>query len=642
MNTAQLPARPISITKGNLLFLLLLILVIPLVTTGTARSMTFGAAERNLAIDFSFDAPVDSTKQLLGYRLYKEGVQVCTANQPSIAKMDCALLTEDGTFNFTLTAYYDDKSESLPSPSYPFVVSSTHSVDFTWQAASGTDNQGGFRLYDNGVLVQEITDPVARQLTYTSEFTAATHTFTIAAVDGSGAEKAMPDALTSSEVYPPTAVLTSSTGAGNAPLTVAFNGSSSTATNTPLVKYSWVFGDGSQATGATVSHTFTTAGTYYTELTVEDSLGLIDKATTPIVVGQTTINQKPTAIIAVDPSQGGAPLTYSFNGSQSSDPDGSIVKYDWNFGDGTTGSGATTQHTYASQGNYTATLQVTDDRGATATATKQIQSGAQLPLEVGEVSIDHEWVKVLFQGKFTDPVVVAGPPTTVNEAEPVTVRIRNIDQEGFEIRLQEWDYQDGTHAPETVNYIVMEKGVHTLADGRKVEAGTFTGSTTLKQFSLQQSYNLIPVVLAQVVTDNEADAVTGRIRSVKRASFEFKLQEMERTATAHIPENIGYIALEPGKGEASGFLYEVGVTGRSITQNWSNIGFGTQFPDQPAFFAGMQTAWEGDTATVRSKDLSATAAKVKIEEEQSSDQEVRHYREVVGYLVIGGGTTAQP
>lgn len=620
---------------------MLLILVIPLVSTGTAGSMTFGAAERTLEIDFSFDAPVDPTKQLAGYRLYKEGVQVCTANQPSLSKMDCALLTEDGTFDFTLKAYYADNTESLPSPAYPFVVSSTHSVDFTWQAVNGTENQGGFRLYDNGVLVQEITDPSARQLTYTSEFTSATHTFTIAAVDGSGVEKLLPDALTSSEIYPPNAVLSSSTAAGNAPLTVSFNGSSSTATNTPLVKYSWVFGDGSQATGATVSHTFTTAGTYYTELTVEDSRGLTDTVTTPIVVGQSTVNQKPTAVIAVAPFQGGAPMTYSFNGSQSSDPDGSIVKYDWNFGDGTTGSGATTQHTYASQGNYTATLQVTDDRGATATATKQIQSGTALPLEVGEVSIDHEWVKVLYQGTFTDPVVVAGT-TTVNENEPVTVRIRNIDQEGFEIRLQEWDYQNRTHAQETVNYMVMEKGVHTLANGSKVEAGTFTGSTSLKQFSLQQSYNLIPVILTQVVTDNEADAVTGRIRSVKRASFEFKLQEMERTATAHVPENIGYIALEPGKGEASGFLYEIGVTGRSITQNWSNISFGTQFPEQPAFFAGMQTAWEGDTATVRSKDLSATAASVKIEEEQSKDQEVRHYREVVGYLVIGGATTAQP
>lgn len=601
--------------------------------------MTFGAAERTLEIDFSFDAPVDPTKQLAGYRLYKEGVQVCTTNQPSLTKMGCTLLTEDGSFDFTLKAYYSDNTESLPSPSYPFVVSSTHSVDFTWQAVAGADNQGGFRLYDNGVLVQTITDPAARQLTYTSEFSSAAHTFTIAAVNGSGVEKVLPDALTSNEIYPPTAELTSSTGAGNAPLTVNFNGSSSTATNLPLVKYSWVFGDGSQATGAAVSHVFTAAGTYYTQLTVEDSRGLTDTVTTPIVVGQATVNQKPTAVIAV--TQGGAPLTYSFNGSQSSDPDGSIVKHDWNFGDGTTGSGATTQHTYASQGNYTVTLQVTDNRGATATATKQIQSGTALPIEVGEVSINHEWVKVLFENPFTNPVVIAGP-TTVNEDEPVTVRIRNIDGKGFEIRLQEWDYQNRTHAPETVNYMVMEKGVHTLANGTKVEAGTITASTSLKQFSLQQSYNLIPVVLTQVVTENEADAVTCRVRSVKRASFEFKLQEMERTATAHIPENIGYIALEPGKGEISGFLYEVGATARSINQYWSNISFGTQFPEQPAFFAGMQTAWGGDTATVRSKDLSATAAKVKIEEEQSKDQEVRHDREVVGYLVIGAATTAQP
>lgn len=642
MKTAQLPARQLTISQDNLLFLLLFVLAISLLSTGAgvARAMTFGAAERNLEIDFSFDPPVDATKQLVGYRLYKDGVPVCTLDQPSSAKMACALLTADGTFNFTLTAYYDDKSESSPSPAYPFVVSSTHSVDFSWQVASGSDNQGGFRLYDNGVLVQEISDPAARQLTYTSEFTSASHSFTIAGVDGSGAEKDLTGALSSKEVYPPTAVLSSSTGAGNAPLAVTFNGSSSTAINTPLVKYSWVFGDGAQGTGATVSHTFTTPGTYYTKLTVEDSLGLTDTVTTPIVVGQApAANQKPTAVIAADPAQGAAPLKVSFDASQSSDPDGSITGYSWDFGDGTTGSGATVQHTYATSGDFTASLVVTDDKGATASTSKQIRSGNQLPLEVGEVSIDQQWVKVLFDSPFVNPVVIAGT-TTVNGTDPVTVRIRNIDSQGFEIRLQEWDYQDGTHEAETVNYLVIEKGVYTLDDGSKLEAGTFTGRNTFAQVDLQQTYAVAPVILTQVASTNKAEAVTGRVRNTNGNSFEFRLQEMELTENMHAPETIGYLAWQPGKGETSGFRYEIGVSGKDVTQNWFDLAFQPAFPDQPAFLAGMQTFAGSDTATVRNKEVSAAAAKVKVEEEQSYDAEVRHNKEVIGYLVIGTATAA--
>jgi PKD repeat protein len=57
-------------------------------------------------------------------------------------------------------------------------------------------------------------------------------------------------------------------------------------------------------------------------------------------------------------------LSCSFDGSGSSDPDGTIQSYAWTFGDGDTGSGATVNHTYAGGGTYTVTLTVTDDDNA--------------------------------------------------------------------------------------------------------------------------------------------------------------------------------------------------------------------------------------------------------------------------------------
>jgi PKD repeat protein len=65
-------------------------------------------------------------------------------------------------------------------------------------------------------------------------------------------------------------------------------------------------------------------------------------------------------------------LTASFNGSSSTDTDGNIVSYAWNFGDGNTGSGVTASRTYAAAGTYTVTLTVTDDDGATGTKSQSV------------------------------------------------------------------------------------------------------------------------------------------------------------------------------------------------------------------------------------------------------------------------------
>ena len=96
------------------------------------------------------------------------------------------------------------------------------------------------------------------------------------------------------------------------------------------------------------------------------------QSVTLFVLPASTGNRPPVASMTATPQTGTAPLAVSFDGAASSDPDGTIASYAWNFGDNTSGTGATTSHTYTAAGTYTATLTVADNQGATSTISKVI------------------------------------------------------------------------------------------------------------------------------------------------------------------------------------------------------------------------------------------------------------------------------
>jgi len=93
------------------------------------------------------------------------------------------------------------------------------------------------------------------------------------------------------------------------------------------------------------------------------------------IVDQATLNQPPVASFSTDATSGSPGLTVNLDASTSSDPDGTVVAYDWNFGDFTSGSGLTTSHTYGTSGTFPLTLTATDNRGDSATRTINISVG---------------------------------------------------------------------------------------------------------------------------------------------------------------------------------------------------------------------------------------------------------------------------
>jgi PKD repeat protein len=182
-------------------------------------------------------------------------------------------------------------------------------------------------------------------------------------------------------------------------LTVSVDGRGSTDADGRVVAYAWDFGDGTRATGAQPpAHTYARGGDYRITLTVTD-----DKGATGTNTKTTTVvdpNQAPVARFSVAANG----LAVSVNGLGSSDADGRVVKYAWNFGDGSTGEGPTASHTYARGGDYRITLTVTDDKGATGTNTKTttVVQPNRPPVAQFSAAIQDLTVRV-DGGKSTDP-----------------------------------------------------------------------------------------------------------------------------------------------------------------------------------------------------------------------------------------------
>jgi PKD repeat protein len=144
-----------------------------------------------------------------------------------------------------------------------------------------------------------------------------------------------------------------------------FDGTGSSDADGMITSHLWYFGDGSDGIyGATPEHVFARSGTYYVSLSVTDDGGLTDYRSQAVTVW----SGAPTARFGVSC----AGLSCSFDGASSTDENGTIVSFGWEFGDGngTTGPGTTAAHRYSQAGTYPVSLTVTDDSGETATTSR--------------------------------------------------------------------------------------------------------------------------------------------------------------------------------------------------------------------------------------------------------------------------------
>jgi PKD repeat protein len=148
----------------------------------------------------------------------------------------------------------------------------------------------------------------------------------------------------------------------------SFDATTSTDSDGSIVSYAWDFGDGSTGTGIDTRHAYVNGGRYSVTLTVADDRGGVDQHIADVTVADPA-NIPPAASFTTSCDL----LTCSFDATTSTDSDGSIVSYAWDFGDGSTDTGRDAQHSYDDAGEFHVTLVVTDDEAATGSAEADVQ-----------------------------------------------------------------------------------------------------------------------------------------------------------------------------------------------------------------------------------------------------------------------------
>jgi PKD repeat protein len=152
--------------------------------------------------------------------------------------------------------------------------------------------------------------------------------------------------------------------AGLVGVPITFDGTQTHDPDIGQLTYAWDFGDGATGTGVLSQHAYTSIGTYLVTLNVEDDCHIASACTAFAAIG---VGNVPPVCDAGGPYAALVAEAITFDGTGSSDPDGTIVSYTWDFGDGRSGSGPAPVHSYQAPLTYTVVLRVRDDLGALST-----------------------------------------------------------------------------------------------------------------------------------------------------------------------------------------------------------------------------------------------------------------------------------
>ena len=228
---------------------------------------------------------------------------------------------------------------------------------------------------------------------------------------------------------------------------VVLDGSKSSDAEGGVLRYAWDFGDGSGSEIVNPTKSYSKGGTYPVTLTVRDDAGLGNSVSTDQIAVR--VDQGPVASAGAD-ILACAGTEVQFDGTGSTDIDGVVNSFTWDFGDGNSGGGETPSHIYERPGDYRVFLTIEGEKAGICSAT----------------SSDEVEVKII-----EGPVAVIAAPSAVPITDTITFDGSASHMAEGNITAYEWDFGDGTTAT----------GAH--GDAPYAEPGTYAVSLTLRSDS---------------------------------------------------------------------------------------------------------------------------------------------------------------
>lgn len=241
---------------------------------------------------------------------------------------------------------------------------------------AGTNLNGATQVYlGDGVTVEGFSvlnaNTIEVRFTVNTNAAAGNRPVEVVTPAGTARQSDIFSVLDNRAPLPRISVEPSANGATNTVYT--FDGFKSDDPDGNIVRFEFEFGDGKKANGPVVSHKFASVGRYEVIMRVTDDQDAQNFTSVEINVKEGTA---PTAKFTVFPKDGDITTTYTFDASNSVDPDGTIQQFQWDFGNGNTANGPTAQFNFRNSGVFSVTLVVKDDDGLQNSARKDVTVGS--------------------------------------------------------------------------------------------------------------------------------------------------------------------------------------------------------------------------------------------------------------------------
>ena len=171
-------------------------------------------------------------------------------------------------------------------------------------------------------------------------------------------------------------------------------------------------------------------------------------------------------------------------------------------------------------------------------------------LQAGNVSTNQNWASVSFPQSFSGTPVVMSVSQTFAGSQAMVTRQRSVNSAGFQVRVQEEEANDDSHATENIGWIAMSTGNGSF-NFREFEARRTGDSVTHTNFSVNftQRFSGAPVFLVNMQSTDGADPAGMRVRSLSASGATFFVEEEQSfdTEINHTTETAGFIAIEAGR-----------------------------------------------------------------------------------------------